>query len=45
MGFQSGINAVLGSVAGAAFGVKQTLSKRQEVANKQVKEKQEAKKT
>ena len=44
MGFQSGINAMLGSVAGAAFGIKQTLTQRQDNANKKVTEKQTAQK-
>ncbi len=45
MGFQSGINAMLGSVAGAAFGIQKTLQQRQEEANKKVKQQQVAKKT
>lgn len=42
MGFQSGINAALGTVAGAAFGIRKTLKDRQEEALKKAKEKQEA---
>lgn len=45
MGFQSGINAALGSVAGAAFGIQKTLQQRQEEQMKKVKQQQEAKKT
>lgn len=45
MGFQSGINAALGSIAGAAFGIQKTLQQRQEEQMKKVKEQQEAKKT
>lgn len=44
MGFQSGINAALGSIAGAAFGIKKTLQQRQEEQMKKIKEQQEAKK-
>ena len=44
MGFQSGINAALGSVAGAAFGIQKTLQQRQEEQMKKVKAEQEAKK-
>lgn len=39
MGFQSGINAMLGSVAGAAFGISKTLKQRQEEQLKKVQEK------
>lgn len=42
MGFQSGINATLGSVAGAGLAIQKTLQQRQENANKKAKEKQEA---
>ena len=45
MGFQSGINATLGSIAGAAFGINKTLKQRQEEQMKKVKQVQEAKKT
>lgn len=45
MGFQSGINAALGSIAGAAFGIQKTLQQRQEESIKKVQEQQEAKKT
>lgn len=45
MGFQSNINAMLGSVAGAAFGIQKTLQQRQEESLKKVKQQQEAKKT
>lgn len=38
MGFQSGINAMLGSVAGAAFGISKTLKDRQEEQMKKVQE-------
>lgn len=38
MGFQSGINAMLGSVAGAAFGIKKTLQQRQKEQLKKVKQ-------
>ena len=44
MGFQSGINATLGSIAGAAFGIQKTLQQRQEAAAKKVKQKQQAQK-
>lgn len=44
MGFQSGINAALGSIAGAAFGIQKTLQQRQEESIKKVKQQQEAKK-
>ena len=44
MGFQSGINAMLGTVAGGAFAIGKTLQQRQEEANKKVKQQQEAKK-
>lgn len=44
MGFQSGINAALGSIAGAAFGIQKTLQQRQEEQTTKVKEQQEAKK-
>lgn len=44
MGFQSGINAALGSVAGAALGISKTLKQRQEEQMKKVQEQQEAKK-
>lgn len=44
MGFQSGINAMLGTVAGAAFGIKRTLQQRQEEANKKVEQQRLAKK-
>lgn len=43
MGFQSGINAALGSIAGAAFGIQKTLQQRQEEQLKKVKQVQEAK--
>lgn len=45
MGFQSGINAALGSIAGAAFGIQKTLQQRQEEQMKKVKQQKEAKKT
>lgn len=38
MGFQLGINAALGSVAGAAFGISKTLKDRQEEQMKKVKQ-------
>ena len=44
MGFQSGINAALGSVAGAALGISKTLKNRQEEQVKKVAEIQQAKK-
>lgn len=44
MGFQSGINAALGSIAGAAFGIQKTLQQRQEEQTAKVKQVQEAKK-
>lgn len=44
MGYQSSINAMLGSVAGAAFGIKKTLQDRQKESMKKVKQQQEAKK-
>ena len=44
MGFQSGINAALGSIAGAAFGIQKTLQQRQEEQLEKVKQVQEAKK-
>ena len=43
MGFQSGINAALGSISVAAFGIKKTLQQRQEEQMKKVKEQQDAK--
>ena len=45
MGFQSGINAALGSIAGAAFGIQKTLQQRQQEANKKVEQQRLAKKT
>ena len=45
MGYQSGINAMLGTVAGAAFGIQKTLQQRQEEANKKVEQQRLAKKT
>lgn len=45
MGIQSSVNAMLGSVAAGALGVKKTLQQRQEEQMKQVKQQQEAKKT
>lgn len=44
MGFQSGINAALGTIAGAAFGIQKNLQQRQEEAMTIVKEKQVAQK-
>ena len=45
MGFQSGINAMLGAVAGAAFGISKNLEERQKQATVKSKEQQQAKKT
>lgn len=44
MGYQSGINAMLGTVAGATFGIQKTLQDRQKEALKKVEQQQEAKK-
>lgn len=41
---QSSINAMLGTVAGAAFGIKKTLQQRQQEQMKKVEQQQEAKK-
>lgn len=43
MGFQSGINATLGTVAGAVLGVKKGLAERQKQANKKAAEVKKAK--
>lgn len=45
MRIQSSVNAMLGSVAGAAFGIQKSLEQRQEAANKKAEQMQEAKKT
>ena len=45
MGFQSGINAMLGTVAGGAFAIGKTLQQRQQEANKKVEQQRLAKKT
>lgn len=44
MGFQSGINAMLGTVAGAAFGISKTLEDRQKQATVKATEQKQAKK-
>lgn len=44
MGFQSGINAMLGTIAGGALAIGKTLQRRQEEANKKVEQQRMAKK-
>ena len=44
MGFQSGINAALGSIAGAAFGIQKTLQQRQEEQMAKIEQQRLAKK-
>ena len=44
MGFQSGINAMLGTVAGGALAISKTLQDRQQEANKKVEQQRLAKK-